>query len=131
LGNVFVDKCFEAFVSGDVFLDGGHLVPGDVFGDIAAVLAALEVVVGLAVGTDADDGEVAAFHAGDGGHLLDAVGQLGGLHGGSICQTIYPSTKKCGNLKISLPLRKICPAPCTRRKSRLSRCGLGCGAGMG
>jgi hypothetical protein len=94
LDDVLLDERFEALISGDVFLDGGHLVTGDVFGDVAAVLAVLEVVVGLAVGTGADDGKMAGFQAGDGGHLNDAFGQWVGLHAGSIWMHIYFTTKK-------------------------------------
>jgi hypothetical protein len=89
-----VEERLEAFVSGDVLPEGGDLVAGDIFGDIAAVLAMLEIVVRLAVRAGADDGKMAAFHAGDGGHFSDAFGDLVGLHGRSICETIYPSTEK-------------------------------------
>ena len=53
---MLVDEGFEPLIGRDVFLDGGDLVTGYVFGDIAAVLAVLEVVVGLTVRTGADDG---------------------------------------------------------------------------
>jgi len=70
--HVFVDKRFEPLKGGDVFLDGGDLVAGYVFGDVAAVLAVLEVVIRLAVRTCANDGEMTALHAGNGGQLSDA-----------------------------------------------------------
>jgi hypothetical protein len=53
---MLVHKSLEPFISVNVLLDGDHLVAGYVFGEVAAVLAVLEVVVGLAVRTGADDG---------------------------------------------------------------------------
>jgi hypothetical protein len=91
---MFVNELLEALIGGHVFLDCGNLVAGDVFGDVAAVLAVLEVVVGLAVGAGADDGEVAALHAGDGGHLCDACGEWGGLHTGQIYVLEYTNATK-------------------------------------
>ncbi len=46
---MLVHKSLEPFISVNVLLDGDHLVAGYVFGEVAAVLAVLEVVVGLAV----------------------------------------------------------------------------------
>ena len=91
---MLVDERLEPLIGGDIFLDGGDLVARYVLGDIAAILTVLEGVVGLAVRTNADDGKVAAFHAGDGGQLLDALGNCFGLHGASICACIYLTTKK-------------------------------------
>jgi hypothetical protein len=38
-GNVLVDKSPELFISGDIFLNGSHLVAGYVFAEIAAIWA--------------------------------------------------------------------------------------------
>ena len=105
-----------------MFLDCGNLVAGDVFGDVAAVLAVLEVVVGLAVGAGADDGEVAALHAGDGGHFCDACGEWGGLHTGVIYAFAYTmATKKTANPRNSQPLKKFVVHP-ARKTARLRAC---------
>ena len=77
---MFVHKHLEALVSGDVFLNSGQLVARNVFGDVTAIFAVLEIVIRLAVRTDADDGEMTALHRGDGGHLFDASGRLIRLH---------------------------------------------------
>ena len=71
LGDVLIDECFETLVSGDVFQDGWQLLSRNIFRDVSPVFAVLEIVVWLAVRTGADDGEVAAFHGSDGGHLFD------------------------------------------------------------
>ena len=98
-GDVFINKSLEVLVSGYVLLNGGQLVARDVFGDVVTVLAVLEVVVRLTVGTDADDGEMAAFHKADGGHLFNAVWYRVGLHGQSIYQSIHHATKNTENLR--------------------------------
>ena len=59
---MLVNKLFEAFIGGNVFLDCGNLFTGNVFGDVATVLAVLEVVVGVPVRVCADNREVAALH---------------------------------------------------------------------
>ena len=71
---MLVNKLHKMLVGGNVFLHSGKLFPGNVFGDIAAVLAVLEVVVRLSVRTCSDNGDVAALHAGDGGHLSNTFG---------------------------------------------------------
>ena len=71
---MLLNKLLEAFIGGNVFLDCGNLFAGNVFGEVAAVHAALEVEVRMAVGICSDDGEVAALHAGNRGHLRDTFG---------------------------------------------------------
>jgi hypothetical protein len=88
------NELLEALVGGHMFLDCGKLVSWDVFGDVAAVLTMLEVVVGLPVGAGANDGDVAALHAGDGGHLSDTCGEWGGLHTGRIYALAYTEATK-------------------------------------
>ena len=77
---MFVNELLEDLVGGEVFLNYGNLISGDVFGDIFTVLAVLEIEVRLAVGPSTDDGKVSAFHPGDFGQLCDALGKSGVFH---------------------------------------------------
>jgi hypothetical protein len=107
---MLVHEGLETIIGVDVFLDSGDLVAGDVVGDVAAVATVLEVVVGLAVGTGPDDGEVAAFHAGDGGQLPDALRDDVGHHGNESMSLHTPHKKMRRSEKFKL-LEQICPAP--------------------
>jgi hypothetical protein len=71
---MLVNKLLEALIGGNVFLDCRNLFARNVFSDVAPALAVLEVVVGVTVPVCADNGEVAALHAGNGGHLCDTFG---------------------------------------------------------
>ena len=82
IAEVFVNELLEKLSGGKVFLHYRNLVAGNVFGDIAPVLAVLEIVIRLAVRAGADDGEVAVLHAGDFGHLSDAFGDFFVIHEG-------------------------------------------------
>ena len=95
LVEMLIHQVGQGFIRGDVFLDGGDLVARDVFGDVTAVFAALEVVVGLTVRAGADDGEVTALHLGDGDQLGDACGPCGGIHVG----LVYVKTSTKGDKK--------------------------------
>ena len=77
---MLVNELLEDLVGGEVFLNCGNLIPGDVFGYIFTVFAVLEIVVRLAVGPRAEDGEVSAFHPGNFGQLCDAFGKFGFFH---------------------------------------------------
>jgi hypothetical protein len=71
----------------------GDLVRWNVAAEGFALFPALEVVVG-AVGTLADDAELARFHVLDLGELLKNLGWRDVIHGRSIYTYIYYSTKK-------------------------------------
>lgn len=80
LAEMLVHELFEALTSGEVFLNDGNLISGNVFGDIPPALAVLEIVVRLTVRADSDDGEVTVLHAGDSSYLSDTFGNFGCLH---------------------------------------------------
>jgi hypothetical protein len=72
----------------------------------------------MSVGAGADDGEVAALHAGDGGHLCDACGKWEGLHTGQIYAFAYTNaTKKNANPRNSQPLKKPVVHPIRERQA--------------
>jgi len=68
--DILGDKALKALMVGGVGGDQLSLFPGNVAGDGFAVLTALEIVVG-AIGTLADNAELAGFHVLDLGYLLE------------------------------------------------------------
>jgi hypothetical protein len=75
--DVLIDELHELAMALDRFLNGRDLIAGDVAGHVLAAPARLVVVVGP-LGALADDGEGAAFHAGDLGGLLEEGLREGG-----------------------------------------------------
>jgi hypothetical protein len=95
--DIFLDESLKLCIAGDGFLNGRDLVPRDVAGDILAILSAL-MIVERAVGTFAQDGELAPFEARNLGGLLEQRLRVWfGIHGATVCLCIYYVTKKRPN----------------------------------
>jgi hypothetical protein len=113
---MLIDKSLEELAGGNVFLNCGNLFAGNVFGDVATALAVLEVVVGVPVRIRADNGEVAAFHARNGGHFRDTFGYWSSLHTRRIYAYAYTfATKKSARPRNFQTLKKFVLHPAKER----------------